>query len=313
MKYFLAVDGGGTKTHVLCVDESGKELGEGISGPTNLTVTNVGSATFNLQEAMRQSMQTLPQGERIARLVMGLAGLDSPAEIQSATQIFKQSLQYSPVDEIILVNDTVIALESGSDAKNAMVLISGTGSNCYGRNEQGQEAKAGGMDFLLADEGSAYDIGRKVLRAAVKSFDGRGPKTILEKLVCEHFQVPGVTDLKTVLYNPLISKMEVADVAKVCSAAFAEHDAVAQKIFDITVDHLFLMVSTVANKLQLIGKQCDLVFVGAITRLPYIQDNLQKKITTLSSQMIIQLPSKPPVYGAVKLAIHPPSSSATTT
>src|SRR5258708_3438627 len=118
MKYYLAVDGGGTKTHVLCVDETGSQIGEGISGPTNLTVTSVGSASFNLQEAIRQATPNLPPGEKITKLVMGLAGLDSPAELQNAHQIFTQALQYSPIEQITLVNDTLIALASGSDAKN---------------------------------------------------------------------------------------------------------------------------------------------------------------------------------------------------
>ena len=50
---YLGIDGGGTKTEVLCLSETGETVGTGLSGPTNLTSTNTGAASFSLKEAVR--------------------------------------------------------------------------------------------------------------------------------------------------------------------------------------------------------------------------------------------------------------------
>jgi len=304
MKYLLAIDGGGSKTHALCCDEQGHELGEGLAGATSLTATEIGAASFNLQEVIRQATQNLPPQWRIEKMVMGLAGIDTQAEIDNAAAVFKQSLQYLPIGSVQLVNDILVALESGTNNPNAVALIAGTGSNCYGRTEEGQEAKTGGMDFLLTDEGSGYAIGRAVLRAAVKSFDGRGPKTILENAVVEHFHLQSINELKTVVYHPLLNKTEVGELSKMCTPAVEQGDIVSVAIFDKAVEDLYIMVRVVLEKLDLLCKNTDCVLVGGMTKIPYIQDHLKAKLGELCPQLVIQIPEKPPVYGALKLAMR---------
>jgi len=197
-KYFLAVDGGGTKTDVICADENGNVVGRGVSGPTNLTSTSVGAASFNLIEAIRQAIELLPESDRTGFpiLVMGLAGIDSQNEYDQAYEIFNRAIAHYKIEKFILMNDSVIALKNGTDSNNAVILVSGTGSICYGINDKNQSAKTSGMDYLLADQGSGYDIGRHILREAVKSYDGRCSKSILEELVCDHFKIETVADLK---------------------------------------------------------------------------------------------------------------------
>ena len=63
-QYILGIDGGGTKTDVICADLNGATVGHGSSGPTNITTTSIGAASFNLIEAVRQAMETLDEGEK---------------------------------------------------------------------------------------------------------------------------------------------------------------------------------------------------------------------------------------------------------
>ena len=44
----------------------------------------------------------------------------------------------------LVVNDALIALEAGAGVGPGIVIIAGTGSICYGRNERGQAARSGG-------------------------------------------------------------------------------------------------------------------------------------------------------------------------
>ena len=52
------------------------------------------------------------------------------------------------------------------------ILIAGTGSIIYGKDENGNIYRVGGFGRLLGDEGSGFSIGRKGLQAAAKYFDG---------------------------------------------------------------------------------------------------------------------------------------------
>jgi N-acetylglucosamine kinase-like BadF-type ATPase len=302
-KYLLAVDGGGTKTDAICADEKGAIIGRGLAGPTNLTSTSVGAASFNLIEAIRQAIETLPEHNRagFSVLVMGLAGLDSQKEYDEAFDIFGRAVAHYQIEKFVLVNDSIIALKNGTDLENAAVLICGTGSTCYGKKIGGQEAKTSGMDYLLTDQGSGYDIGRRVLREAVKSYDGRSPKSVLEGMVCEHFKIATVSELKNVVYHPPLTKIEVAELAPLCSKAFDQGDRVAHEIFDKVIGDILIMVRTVVHKLDF--DQFDLVCSGSVIAIPYIFEAISANIKSEFPQVNIIIPQKEPVFGALKIAM----------
>ncbi|MBA7602935.1 hypothetical protein ES703_10031 [subsurface metagenome] len=95
----------------------------------------------------------------------------------------------------IMCNDTRIGLAAGSDSKNGVMIICGTGSNCFGVNEEGKEAKVNGWDYILGDEGSGYEVGIKALRALMKAYDGRGESTLLSKTILEDLNIKNVSEL----------------------------------------------------------------------------------------------------------------------
>ncbi len=303
MPYYLGIDGGGTKTDAICANDKGEIIGEGSSGPTNLTSTSVGAASFNLLESIRQSVENLPEENiEFSRIVMGLAGLDSDEEKATASEVFMRALSQYNIHEFVLINDSRIALENGTDNPNSLVLISGTGSICYGRNDQGETAKTGGMDFLLTDQGSGYYIGRQVLREAVKSYDGRREKTVLEEMVNDHFRISSISELKNHVYNPLLSKIEVAELAMLCTAAYEQHDLAAITIFEHAVEELELLANTVIKRLNIQDKQFDLVLSGAVTNIPHIKKQLIARFANTYEKIEIVFPDTPPVFGALKIA-----------
>lgn len=301
-RYLLAVDGGGTKTHVLCTKEDGTQVGEGFSGPTSLAATTPGAASFNLREGVRQATQMLPSGYTIAVLAMGLAGMDTQQEEQNARTIFTQVLEDYHIQRLELVNDSQIALLNGTESENAVVLISGTGSNCFGRNAEGKTAKSGGLDYILTDQGSGYAIGRAVLRAAVKSFDGRLPATELVQFVCEHFHIASIAELKDKVHNPLLTKTEIAELSQLCLRAYDQGDEVAQSIFAHAVEELTAMIKAVLERLALLDKPVDCVLAGSITKISLIHDQLKLRLEQLNPQITIIVSTNAPVHGAVRLA-----------
>lgn len=301
-QYYLGVDGGGTKTEVWCANSVGEVVGKGLSGPTNLTTTTVGAASFNLKEAVRQAVQDLPSPS-FQTLVMGLAGMDTHDEFVVAHKVFSDVLDVYGIKKVSLVNDSLVALANGSDAENAVILIAGTGSICYGRNDQGVEAKTGGMDFLLTDEGSGYAIGREVLRAAVRSFDGRIKKTVLEKLVTEHFHISSIAEIKKEVYSPLLSKIEVAQLATLATEGQKLGDAEAKRIFTEAIAELELMVVTVVKRLHLEKKAFEVVCSGSVAQQEHVGKHLVSALRKHFKHMTVVFPEGNPVNGALKLAL----------
>lgn len=303
IKLFLGIDGGGTKTDVICTDEHGTEFGTGSSGPTNLTSTSVGAASFNLKEAVRQALEKVSQEYQLESVVMGLAGLDTEQEYEIAHKTFLEIIKLFGGQQLTLMNDSMIALANGTDSPNAVILISGTGSICYGRNAQGATERTGGMDFLLTDQGSGYDIGRHVLREAVKSADGRRSKTVLEQLVCEHFGIQSIAHLKNEVYNPPLSKIEIAELAQLCSRGYDAHDEAAMDIFKWSEVELVLLAATTLKKLHLENTPTDLVLSGSILSIGHVRQALEARLKQDFPSITIVFPEKPPMYGALKLAL----------
>jgi len=304
--FYLAVDGGGTKTDAICTDASGAVIGRGLAGPTNLTSTSVGAASFNLIEAIRQAVEVLPEEEQAGFpiLVMGLAGMDSQKEYEEALRTFTNALAHYKIEKFILLNDSLIALENGTQNQNAVIVISGTGSICFGKNEQGQTAKSAGMDYLLADQGSGYAIGRRVLREAVKSYDGRAPKSILEELVCQHFKIATILNLKNEVYHPELTKIEIAELAPLCSEAFAQNDIVATDIFDRTIADIVTNAFAVVTKLGLENRQFDFVLSGTVIKIPYINAGICQIFASEYPLAKIIIPDGDPVFGGLKIAMR---------
>src|SRR6185437_5615243 len=70
--------------------------------------------------------------------------------------------------EIEIVGDMEIALEAAFGDGAGVMVTAGTGSIAYGRNANGQTARAGGWGFAISDEGSGYWIGKTAVATAVR-------------------------------------------------------------------------------------------------------------------------------------------------
>ena len=296
--YLIGIDSGGSKTEILVADLDGKIL-KRIENQSGVSANDLGLAAFGLRESLRISLENLPEAP-IAVMVYGLAGLDTKKEEATSRPVFVEVLNTWEVKNFVLVNDAVLALANGTTNSNAIVLIGGTGSNCLGHNDQGQTAKAGGLNFALSDDGSGFDAGRLALKATVKDIDGRGPHTALTRLVFEQLQVKNFSQLKAQIYHPLINKKEIASLAPLVVKAYRDGDAVATGIINYCIDRLVEHVVAVATRLQLTNKPFDLILAGSfiLNLVPEFTPVLEKH----RPQAKIVSKDLAPVYGAIKLA-----------
>ncbi len=307
MPYYLAIDAGGTKTHALLANEQIQVLAESKTGPSNFAAVGVRQAKENFRQVVEQVIaeveKKVSKKIKILSAIVGMAGLDIAEEKLTARQIFAPIFKSFNCTKFKLVNDSWIALESGTQKKDAIILIAGTGSNCLGRASDGRQAKAGGFDYLLSDEGSSYFIGQLALRAAAKSYDGRGQKTKLEALLVKYFQLNNFSQIKTKIYQPALNKSQIAQLAKLVDEAFEQGDIVAKQILDQATAELVLMIKVVAADLDFNNKEFDLVLVGGLFKQQYLKQILLTNIAQFFPLARIIFPQKLPVYGALNLAV----------
>ncbi|MEA2056559.1 MAG: BadF/BadG/BcrA/BcrD ATPase family protein [Patescibacteria group bacterium] len=304
MNYYLGIDGGGTKTELVLANQVKKVVAKIQTGPTSLVAVGEDQAKKNLIQGISDLFTQAKQEEdvEIKTAVMGLASIDSNEEERQAGLIFQPVFSKFEIDQFTVMSDAVIALVNGTDREDAIVLIAGTGSNCYGENRVGETAKASGLDYLLADQGSAYDVGCKVLRSAAKSFDGRGPKTVLEKKACQYFQVEKVYQIKEKIYRPSLNKTQIAKLAQICLEALEQNDQVAQAIFEWEAKELWTMVETVAAELNFSNIRFDLILEGSMAQSAQMVKFLSQQLHDYNQEAEIILPHQSSVYGALKLA-----------
>jgi N-acetylglucosamine kinase-like BadF-type ATPase len=185
------------------------------------------------------------------------------------------------------------------------MVISGTGANCFGINEDGREAKANGWDYILGDEGSGYTIGLKALKAIVRAYDGRGQHTLLTDMVLDYLKLRDISELVSWVYDKPFFKEKIAELSEIVCSAAKMGDILSIEILREEAGEAASTVMVVVNKLNLADKDFDLVLVGGVFKCEKYFKNLFFKILKNKFQRInFKSLTEKPVEGAIKLALE---------
>src|SRR6266545_6811473 len=206
--HVLGIDAGGTKTVCQLADERGDVLAEARRGGANLQAIGEFEVEKVLYEVMEEAIGDLDI--RPSAICLGIAGVDRPDDARAVRGIMKR-IGYKA--KLLVVNDALVALEAGAPDQPGVVIIAGTGSIAYGRNDRNQAARAGGWGYMLGDEGSGYWIGRAALRAVLRESDRRGPATLLTGLLLNYYGVPRAQDLIAQVYHGTLRPSAIAALA----------------------------------------------------------------------------------------------------
>ncbi|MCK4730473.1 MAG: hypothetical protein KAT28_04090 [Candidatus Aenigmarchaeota archaeon] len=292
-EYFLGVDAGATKTTLFVVNSKGKKIFE--TKKDNLSHRHLTEKQFvNTLDEIALSIK-----QDIKFSCFAFAGMDTEEEEKKIVKMIKKSKLGKMVkSDFIVVNDIETVLPS-IDAENGAVAIAGTGSAFFAVSKN-KTVKASGVGYLLADEGSGYFIGLKVLRAAVKSNDGRGKKTILEKMVFNKLKIKNVEDLVDYIYTGNLKK-QVAEFAPLAEKALEKKDRVARDILNSAVDEIEVGIKAVVKRAGLKGNS-KIALTGSVFTNKFIMKYLNPRIKKLFPKAEICI-VKNSAIGAAKLAI----------
>jgi N-acetylglucosamine kinase-like BadF-type ATPase len=299
MFHVLGIDAGGTKTVCLLADDAGRVLASSRGGGANLKTAGelgVEKVLHTVMDAVLSQSDVTP-----AAICLGIAGADRESDGRTMRAIVRRMALKT---RTLVVNDALVALVAGVGDGPGIVLIAGTGSIVYGRDEQNRAARAGGWGNVLGDEGSGYWIGRKALSAVMRHADGRGRPTTLTPRVLRHLNLEQPSDLVPLVYDRGIPLQEVAALGALVSQARAEGDEEATLILRSAVDELLTAARSVVLQLGMADKAFPFVLAGGMfVGVPWLAVEVASGLTELAPRATVERLEVEPAIGAVRLAI----------
>lgn len=303
MPYFLGVDGGGSKTAALVIDEKSNPHGRGLAGGSNHLRVGIETATRNIERAVNIALVEAGIAIReIEYAYCGIAGSDHVVHHERVVEALKI---FFPRGNFIVDTDARIALTGAVGFGSGIVVIAGTGSVAFGRNAEGKEVRAGGWGPTIGDEGSGFAMARDGLSAIVRAYDGRGPETKMTALLCNEYGMCNPADLPRFVYAATTHTDDIARYGKLVIEAAAKGDPVAREILDRAGHELGACVLAVARRLEIAGEDFPVAHVGgAFQAGELLLEPMRREIRGSAPRARLVTPEHSPVEGAAMMAIH---------
>lgn len=297
--HVIGIDAGGTKTVCLVADERGAIVAESRGAGANLHAAGEAGVERALHDVLADALA----GRHIepSAICLGMAGIDRDDEARVIHRIMRRLGQRS---RVVVVNDALIALVAGAKDAPGIVIIAGTGSIVYGRDQRGYAARAGGWGHMIGDEGSGYWIGREALSAVMRAEDGRGPETELSASMLEHFDVTDVSRLPRIVYDRESPRVAVAALGPIVQCAADHGDAVAMRTLERAAEELVLAARSVTTRLEMRGDPFAFFLAGGVFRVvPRLVAELRPRLIEVAPRSQVEVLEEEPAVGAVWLAL----------
>ncbi len=296
-KIIIGIDGGGTKTRAVFVTLNGHIIGQTIAGASNFQQAGKSGIQAVCRQILDNAEKKGISKDAVQRWVLGLAGAGRPADKKAVREAVEE-LGFK--DRVTVESDGYIALMGAFVGESGIILISGTGSICYGLNSTGAMERSGGWGYLLGDEGSGYFIANQAIIAALKDLDGRGEKTALRQKFESLFNIATIDLLVPKIYRGELQKEDVAGLAPMVFQAAEENDAVAKAIIERAGRELGKMAVAVVKNLGLVGESIQLAPIGSVleNQKVVLKPYIETELNSVSDSISFQDPQYPPAIGA---------------
>jgi glucosamine kinase len=255
--YYLGVDGGGSKTLAVIVNEHGEEVGRGLANAANYNTVGLDAAVQHIYTAVEQAMRATGCQLPLRTAWLGLAGIDRQADHDLLLPYLR-----ALAEQVRLTNDGELLL-AGLEKAVGVVLISGTGSIALGRDGCGRRARSGGWGHILGDEGSGYSIAQQALQAVVRASDGRGPQTALRERILQTWNLRDTDELIGEVYGEP-EKAKIASLSSCVMITARGGDQVAASILQQAARELALAVHAVCLALDFTRREIPLALGGGL-------------------------------------------------
>lgn len=301
MRYFLGIDGGGTKTASLLIDEKGEKRASLVREGISYKDYGLERVMATIKESVDSCiLQAGIEPAELAGIVIGLpcfgeGGADDPL----VEEQIKNMLQPIPCT---IVNDVEVGFAGSLGLKPGIHIVSGTGSIAFGKNYDGTIARSGGWSAFFGDEGSCYWLGRRTMELFSKQADLRMPRGPLYQIIMEHFALADPMDFINLMeINYVPNRSKVASLQKILLQAACAGDRSAQTLYAKAAKELSLLVTGIVTQLNMSGKDFPVSYSGGLFHaqefvIPDLKELVYKAGGSLTE------PEFDPVTGAALMA-----------
>jgi N-acetylglucosamine kinase-like BadF-type ATPase len=195
-----------------------------------------------------------------------------------------------------VLNDTFAVLRAGTEEGWGVAVVCGSGINCVGVAPDGRQVRFPALGPITGDWGGGSDVGLAAMSSAARSFDGRGPKTTLERAVPTHFGFETPYELAEAIHAKRIEERRLLELSPVVFAE-AEHDDVAAAIVDRLATEVVALAGVALERLGL-----DEVLLGG-GLLQGEDSRVVERIRGGLPSVTVRVTGAPPIVGAALLGL----------
>lgn len=293
----LGIETGGTKTIAIASTPSLVRVARLELGPANLRLIS----DKDFLTLLRDLKSQIPTPAAIG---IGLPGVRTEADITRVTNLLAKTWPNVPAQVTHDLDLVIHAAELDEPANKHLakvVILSGTGSCCFGRSANGQTAKVGGWGHILGDKASGYDIAVHGARAAVYYFDRDNEWTKLGESILRHTALNEPNDLINWIQSA--DKKEIASAAVAVFDAWHKKDRHADEIIEAAAHSLATDALKCASRLENSDAIIQFILAGSVLlKQPKFADLVAQTIRAKRPQSVVTPLAREAAWGAVQMA-----------
>jgi N-acetylglucosamine kinase-like BadF-type ATPase len=298
---YLGIDGGGSKTAFLLIDDSGRVLASHAEGSAYYLETGWDGMHSMLARGIQATLQkaALPSSN-LDFAFLGLPAYGEDSRLLSALDAAASPTL--PPARYRCGNDAVCGWAGALACQDGINLVAGTGSIAYGEFN-GRVARAGGWGELFSDEGSAYWIAREGLNLFSRMSDGRMARGALYDIVRSHFGLQADLDLCAAVYDRS-QRSQLAALSPLIAQAATAGDVQASELFLRAANQLAQIIDAVHRQLAIPAHATVLLSYsgGMFQQRDLLLARLQSALALSADRYRVVAPRLPPVGGAALYA-----------
>lgn len=299
--YFLGVDVGGSKSHALVADETGRAIGFAECGPGNHEMVGYDGLAKVIDEITTRSLRMAGIEKcQISGAGFGIAGYDWPSERQPTLEAIATLEIQAPVEA---VNDAIVGLVAGTSEGWGVAVVAGTGNNCWGWDQNHRVGRMTGCGFWFGERGGGFDLVLKATEAIARQWSRRGEPTALTPAF---LGLTGTTRVEDFLEDLALDRIHLsADTARLVFQVAAEGDSVAQDIIRWNGRQLGDLANGVIRQLGFEQIEFEVVQVGSLYNgSPLLVEAMRQTIHSVAARAKLVRLEAPPVVGGVLIGMQ---------
>ncbi|KIL41952.1 hypothetical protein SD70_03530 [Gordoniibacillus kamchatkensis] len=306
--FYLGVDGGGSKTAFLLIDEEGKRISSVTLG--SLDWFQIGPQ--GLEQTLRRGIDEVCRQAGIAGAELAFAMLGIPCLgdelVEEAPLVEEIAGRLLPPGRFRLVNDVEVGWAGSLACRPGIHLVSGTGAIGYGVDAAGRTARASGWGHELGDEGSAHWLGKLLLATFTREADGRERRSLIYGLVRNHFGLEDDFQLLKMMQQWQWNREKIAGLARLLHQAAEAGEPKALRAFERAAGELSAIIRSIADQLGFSREtEIPVSYSGGVFRAgTYVLEPLRRLLRDRRYKLMT--PILEPVAGAALYAykqVHP--------